>query len=121
MNKEFSIPENLSKKENAQLILDFFHRTMMHHAMWFAEVQKYLGKEDAFIALDEAWKNSSSIQMKRIAKSLGFEIEDNIPKPLLDLPEETLTKLRDGMAVNWLANDGVMVSGCGIHQGNEGC
>ena len=53
-------------------------------------------------ALNEAWGKSFSIQMKRIAKTLDFEMEDNIPKPLLDLPAEKLEKLRDAMAVNWL-------------------
>jgi hypothetical protein len=99
--------KNLTKKESAQLILDFFHRTMMHHALWFAEVQHQMGTEKAFAVMDEAWKRSSSIQMKRIAKTLGFEMEDDIPKPLLDLPEEKLEELRNAMAVNWLANDGV--------------
>ena len=97
----------LTKKDNAKLILDFFHRTMMHHALWFAEVQHQMGTEKAFAVMDEAWKRSSSIQMKRIAKTLGFEMEDDIPKPLLDLPEEKLEELRNAMAVNWLANDGV--------------
>jgi hypothetical protein len=98
---------NLSKKENARLVFDFFHRTMMHHAMWFAEVQHQMGREKAFAVMNEAWEKSQSIQMKRIAKILGVELEDGIPKPLLNLPEEKLEALRDGMAVNWLANDGV--------------
>ena len=99
--------ENLAKKDNVRLILDFFHRTMMHHALWFAEVQHQMGTEKAFAVMDEAWKRSSSIQMKRIAKTLGFEMEDDIPKPLLDLSSEQLEALRGAMAVNWLANDGV--------------
>lgn len=100
-------PEPLSKKENAALIIDFFHRTIMHHAMWFAELQHQLGKEKALEALNEAWAKSSAIQMARIGKILGFELEDGLPKPLLDLPDETLEKLREGLAVNWLANDGI--------------
>lgn len=107
----------LTNKDNAQLILDFFHRTMMHHAMWFAEVQHQLGTEKAMKALDEAWTKSSSIQMKRIAKTLGFEMEDNIPKPLLDLPKEKLESLRDAMGVNWLANDGVWFQAVEFTQG----
>ncbi|MEZ5083554.1 MAG: DUF6125 family protein, partial [Bacteroidales bacterium] len=71
-----------SKEDNAKLILDFFHRTMMHHAMWFAEVSHQLGKDKALEALNEAWGKSYSIQMSRIGKTLGFEIEDGIPKPL---------------------------------------
>jgi len=107
MSQKFSNPDDLSREENAQLILDFFHRTMMHHALWFAEVQHQMGREKAFKVLKEAWERSSSIQMKRIAKVLGFEIKDGIPQPLLDLPKEKLEQLREGMAVNWLANDGV--------------
>ncbi len=99
--------KDIDKKDNAKLILDFFHRTMMHHALWFAEVQHQMGREKAFAVLDEAWKRSSAIQMKRIGKVLGFELEDDIPKPLLDLSAEKLEELRDAMAVNWLANDGV--------------
>jgi len=103
----FKKQSQLSPKDNARLVLDFFHRTMMHHAMWFAEVQHQLGTEKALQAMEEAWTKSYSIQMKRIAKTLGFEMEDNIPKPLLDLPAEKLEDLRNAMAVNWLANDGV--------------
>jgi hypothetical protein len=97
----------MTKKENAELIIDFFHRTMMHHALWFAEVQHQMGRDKALKVMDEAWKRSSSIQMKRIGKILGFEMNDGVPQPLLDLPEEKLKELRDGLAVNWLANDGV--------------
>ena len=50
---------------------------------------------------------SYSIQMKRIAKTLDFELEEDLPKPLLELPDEQLNALREAMAVNWLANDGV--------------
>jgi hypothetical protein len=107
MAQQFSNSAELSKEENAQLILDFFHRTMMHHALWFAEVQHQMGRDKALKVMDEAWKRSSSIQMKRIGKILGFEMNDGVPQPLLDLPEEKLKELRDGLAVNWLANDGV--------------
>ncbi len=107
MDKEFANPEKLTKKENAHLIMDFFHRTMMHHAMWFAEVQHQFGREKAFEVMQEAWDKSYSIQLKRLSKTIGFEVEDDLPKPLLEMPEEKIEKLRDGMAVNWLANDGV--------------
>jgi len=89
----------------------------MHHAMWFAEVQHQLGKEKALEAMNTAWEKSYSIQMKRLSKILGFEMEENLPKPLLNLPEETLEQLRDGMAVNWLANDGVWFQAVEFTQG----
>jgi hypothetical protein len=97
----------LTKADKAKLILDFYHRTMMHHAMWFAEVQHQLGTEKAYRVLDAAWQKSYGIQMKRLGKILGYEMEDSIPSPLLELPEEKLDELMEGSAVNWLANDGV--------------
>jgi hypothetical protein len=97
----------LSKEQNARLIIDFFHRIMMHHAMWFAEVQQHLGKEKALQALNEVYKTSYDVQMKRLSKTLGFEMNDGIPAPLLDLPEETMLALREGVAANWLASDGI--------------
>ncbi|NQT76541.1 MAG: cytosolic protein [Bacteroidetes bacterium] len=98
---------NLTKEEKSKIILDFFHRTMMHHAIWFAEVQHQMGREKAYKALDAAWQKSFAIQMKRLGKVLGYEIEDGIPQPLLDLPDEKLDDLLEGSAINWLANDGV--------------
>ncbi len=99
--------EKLSKAAKAKLILDFFHRTMMHHAIWFAEVQHQMGSEKAYKALDAAWQKSYTIQMKRLGKILGFENENGIPNPVKDLPEEKLDELMEGAAINWLANDGV--------------
>ena len=90
-----------------RLVLDFVHRIMMHHAMWFAQVQHQLGRDRALEILQTAHEQSASIQMKRLSKTLGFEMEGDLPRPLLDLPAEKLEALKDSMAVNWLANDGV--------------
>lgn len=99
--------EELSHEENARLIIDFFHRIMMHHAIWFAEVQQHLGKEKALRALNEVCKTSYEAQMKRLSKTLGFEMKDGIPSPLFNLPKETMNALRENVAANWLANDGI--------------
>ena len=104
----------LTKEENARLIIDFFHRLMMHHAMWFTEVQHQLGTEKAFEALETAWEKTSSIQMTRLAKTLGFELENGLPKPLLDLPEGSLDKLRESMASQLAGYRRRVVSGCGV-------
>jgi hypothetical protein len=107
MNPNIQAPEDLNHEETARLILDFFHRTIMHHAMWFAEVQHQLGREKAWMVLRSAQESSYGIQMKRLAKTLGFEMQDGIPKPLLDLPHDALLALKESAALNWLANDGV--------------
>lgn len=107
MNPNVHAPEDLSHEETARLVMDFFHRTMMHHAMWFAEVRHQLGREKAWDILKSAYRTSRDIQMKRIAKTLGFEMEGDIPRPLLELSPEALTTLKENVAINWLANDGV--------------
>ena len=96
-----------TEKQIAQMILDFMHRTIMHYAFWYREAEHQFGREKAFEILNAAWQRSSAIQMKRMGKVLGFELEDGIPAPLLNLPVEKLKELRKAMAVNWLANDGV--------------
>ena len=99
--------QNLSKEEKVKLILDFFHRLMMHHAMWFAEVQHQLGAEKAYEALETAWEKTCTIQLSRLSKTLGFGLENGLPVPLLDLSDEILDNLRESIAINWLATDGV--------------
>ncbi len=107
MNSNFKNQDNLDKQQKARLFMDFLHRSMMHHAMWFAEVQHQYGREKALEVLKEAYAKSSGIQLKRLAKTLGFDMIDNIPEPLLDLPDEKLDELIESVAANWLANDGV--------------
>jgi hypothetical protein len=100
-------PPSLSPEQNVRLIIDFFHRIMMHHVMWYEEVRHHLGKEKALLALNEVYKSSYDVQMKRLSKTLGFELKEGIPEGLLNLPEDKLNSLRENVAANWLANDGI--------------
>ncbi len=95
------------KTRTIRLIIDYFHRSMMHHAMWFAEVQHQMGREKAFEVMKTASDRSYEIHMKRLAKILEYDLADGVPKPLLGLSEEKLEELKKGVAVNWLAMDGV--------------
>ena len=45
--------------------------------------------------------------MKRLSRVLGFEMKDDLPAPLLEMPAESVQGLMDSVALNWLANDGV--------------
>ena len=94
-------------REDTKLILDFFHRHMMHHAMWFAHVHQRLGKEKARDALSSVYDLGMEIQMKRLAKVLDFELDDGLPEPLLNMSEEQRDRLKEALGVNWLANDGI--------------
>jgi len=91
----------------ARLAVDFLHRTVMHHAMWYAEVERRLGRERAEEVLRDAYAKALDIHFSRLAKTIGFEMKKGLPAPLLDLPEATLRALAGAIAVNWLATDGV--------------
>jgi hypothetical protein len=98
---------HLTKDELVHLLSDFFHRTLMHYALWFSEARHQLGDKKAYETLDVVWKQSMEIQMKRIAKTLNFELKDNLPAVLYDKPESDIRELLQSLAINWLANDGV--------------
>jgi hypothetical protein len=66
-----------------------------------------MGPEKGLEVLHDAFDTSYAIQMKHLSALLGFEMVGTIPKPLLDMDEAALVKLRDRMAKNWLVNDGV--------------
>jgi hypothetical protein len=107
MDKNISSQNDLNHNDTARLIIDFIHRTIMHHVIWYTEVQHQFGREKALDVLKEMYKNSYNIQINRLSKTLGFEMDDNIPSPLLNLSKEKLNELKEKIAVNWLTNDGV--------------
>lgn len=97
----------LEPRDKARFIMDMFHRTIMHYALWFTEVRHQMGMEKALETLATASEKSLGIQLKRLGKTLGFDLQDGLPKPLLDLSPEKLDALAETAGVNWLANDGV--------------
>jgi hypothetical protein len=107
MNNSITTQNDLNKEETIRLIIDYIHRTMMHHVLWYGEVMHQFGREKALEALNEVYQRSYGIQMKRLSKTLEFEMIEDIPGPMLNLSDEELDKLKESMAVNWLVNDGV--------------
>ncbi len=99
--------QDLNQEQKARLVADFFHRTVVHYGLWFAEVRHQLGLEKAIELLGGVFPRSSGIQVKRLGKTLGFDTADGLPAPLVNLPETKIEALLDALAVNWLANDGV--------------
>jgi len=97
-----------SPAEKAALILDLFHRTTMHNAMWFAEAVHQYGREKAYEIMQVAYKKSYGIQLKRLTALFGGEVDENrIPLPLINMPKEKMGELMEALSINWLANDGV--------------
>ena len=107
MSEKADRVEDLSREDTARLVMDMFHRIIIHYALWFTEVRHQMGMEKALDTLKIASDRSIGIQMKRLSKILGFEIKDGIPLSLLNLPKESLLELLHTVSVNWLANDGV--------------
>ncbi|MCP4370720.1 MAG: cytosolic protein [Deltaproteobacteria bacterium] len=107
MSEKADRVENLSREDIARLVMDMFHRIIIHYALWFTEVRHQMGMEKALDTLKIASDRSIGIQMKRLSKVLGFQIKNGMPNFLADMSKESLTELLDSIAVNWLANDGV--------------
>ena len=107
MSEKADRVEDLSQEDTARLVVDMFHRIIIHYALWFTEVRHQMGMEKALDTLKIASDRSIGIQMKRLSKLLGFEMKDGIPLSLLNMPKESLLELLHTVGVNWLANDGV--------------
>ncbi|QJT09677.1 DUF6125 family protein [Oceanidesulfovibrio marinus] len=89
-------------------ILEILRRTAIHYGLWYAEAERQLGTADAHHAEMEAGDRLQAILLGRLSKILGMGVtEDGLPQGLVDLDVDTLQTLRDGMATNWLAADGV--------------
>lgn len=100
--------DSLDNEQIVRLIIDMLHRIIVHYGLWFTEVRHQMGTQKALHSLGSAFDKSSAIQMKRLAKILGFKVnEKGIPEALLGMDKAELFKLLDGISVNWLANDGV--------------
>lgn len=107
MPDKIKTPKDLSHEDTARLVLDMFHRIVIHYALWFSEVKHQMGMDKALDTLKTASERSYEIQIKRLAKVFGFEMKNDIPEPLLNMSKKSLRKLMDSVAANWLANDGV--------------
>jgi len=97
----------LDTRETARFIVDLFHRLILHHGLWFAEVKHQLGTDKALSILADASKKSFDIQLKHLASLLGFQMDEGIPSFLLEMDDDRLRKLKEQLAKNWLINDGV--------------
>jgi len=100
-----------------RLIFDCVHRLVVHHTLWYGEVRHQLGEEAAYRVIDEVWRQSFAVQMQRLAKNLGVELQNGYPKGLFDLSREKLLSLLDAVALNWLANDGIWFQAVEFSQG----
>ena len=52
-----------------------------------------MGFEKALDVMEKAYEKSRGIQLNRLGKLFGFKLDEGIPEPLLNMPEEKLTEL----------------------------
>jgi len=100
-------PEELSSKEMAVLIMDLIHRTFVHHALWFSEVEHQLGLPRALELMNETWQKTYPVQIKRLAQIFNFDLVDDLPATLLSRNKDELLKIMEELSKNWLAADGI--------------
>ena len=117
MFEDVNTASDLNHEESAKYVVDLFHRTIIHHALWFSEVKHQMGMEKALEVLHSASKKSYEIQMKHLGALLGFEMKDGVPAPLLEMAPEKLEELKSRVAKNWLVNDGVWFQAIEFSQG----
>ena len=48
-------PEDLDREALARLVVDFLHRTVIHHGLWFTEVDHQMGLAKTLDTLGAAW------------------------------------------------------------------
>jgi hypothetical protein len=105
---EFASFDQMSKADRSRYIITMIHRMIMHHVLWFSEVDHQMGFDRAMEMLNATFEKSFQIQMKRLSKVLGFDLKDDaIPAPLADMSDEKQSELIGALCVNWLANDGI--------------
>lgn len=107
----------LDHRQTAEFVVDLFHRLILHHGLWFAEVKHQMGMEKALDVLGQVVEKSSAIQMKHLAELLGFTMEGGVPSFLLAMEPAALIALKDRLAKNWLVNDGIWFQAL---EGSEG-
>ena len=115
MREEATTPAPAASRTPEELtgmIVDTLHRTVVHYGLWWQEVEKRLGLEEAIAIERDVWKRIFGLYVTRLGKILGFEVDESgIPTALKNKSPEELHKLLDGVSANWLASDGLWFQG----------
>ena len=99
--------EELDQIELSRYLVEVIRRMILHYGFWFNEVHHQLGIEEVLETEEQVFNGIFPIVIQRLSKVIGFEVENDMPVSLTNMPKKHLIELIDAMAVNWLANDGV--------------
>lgn len=111
MTEDIKGYKDLDKEAKAGLAVDMVFRMIMHYGFWFSEVGHQVGRAEALRIMDRVAPKAMGIGMKRLSQVLGFELENGLPKALVDMENGRMDALLEGLAKNWLVNDGVWFQG----------
>jgi len=103
--------EGMTAEERAAFIMDMFHRMIVHHTLWFREVEHQLGFEKALSVMDYAWSQTKKNSIRRLAAEFHFSEKDGSPDFLTQLSKNQQLSLLDTIAKSWLAQDGFWFQG----------
>lgn len=109
-NKNMSA-DTMSQEELVLLVFDFAHRLLVHHTLWFREVEHQLGFKRALRVMDYAWEKTRRNLVQRLSLTCGFTETDGVPDSLRQMPRDQVLALLDNLAKSWLAQDGVWFQG----------
>lgn len=76
---EIERPEDMSQEQLARFLVDLVHRVMVHHTLWFREVEYQLGMPQALDILQIALTDAYNVQMRRFSKVLGLKWKKEYP------------------------------------------
>lgn len=81
MGNQYQKPEDMPVEELAEFIIDQLHRVIVHHTLWFREVEHQFGFEKALAAMKTAYPQAKKMQMKRLwAKPWDLRKKTAFPK-----------------------------------------
>lgn len=99
---------DLDRESLIDYLFDAVRRSLVHYGFWFTQVEQRLGFDAAVRADEAVFRRARPINMRRLGKLLGFEVdEDGVPAKLKTMPRTEMVALIQALAANWLANDGV--------------
>ncbi len=81
MSEEANKASELDHEETARFVVDVFHRLILHHGLWFAEVKHQMGMERALELLAEVGEKSLGLQLRHLGDLFGFAVKDGVPAP----------------------------------------
>jgi len=99
-SKTIGFSPKLEKQPLILWILDALRRTLVHYGYWLKEVEYQFGAQVAHEIEKEVGETSITIQMKRIAKILGIELQNGVPAALYHMDEKKLEELLDALCLN---------------------